>query len=357
MVQTQAGLFGRPGDVGRQIAVGSGKQRVVRRDGLLGDHVGAVGCQSAAFQRGSHRRLVDEAAPGRIEQDGSRLHFRQGAGVHQVEIFRRLRAVERDNVRLAQQGLQRHEPRPLRHRLFMARRDEQAHPEGLGHPAHGLTDGTVAHQAHGPAAQLRQRLVPEAEIRAALPLAVKDRRRMKPHLLGDLQQQGKGHLGHSCRGIAGNVADRDAVALCRLDVDDIVARRQNTDHFQPGAGVKHRLTDGRFVQKYDLRAADARNDLLRRGAVIDRQLPKGCQLLPAQIAGIGGIGVQNHNFHCFTNRACWPCAEPPHTRSGSPPAPPWTRYPPRASPASSRNRRRRPARRSAWPPTGSAPGA
>ena len=180
---------------------------------------------------------------------------------------------------------------------------------------------------------------------------------MKPHLLGDLQQQGKGHLRHGSRGIAGNVAHRDAVPLCRSDVDDIVARRQNADHFQPGAGIEHRLTDGRFVQKYDLRAANARNDFLRCGAVIDRQFSEGCQLLPAQIAGIGGIGIQNYDLHCFTNRACWPCAAQLHTRPELQPAPPWTRYPPREDPASSRNKRRRPDRRAASPPTGSAPGA
>jgi hypothetical protein len=57
--------------------------------------------------------------------------------------------------------------------------------------------------------------------------------------------------------------------------------------------------DGALVGKHHVGVADAANDLpvLIRGAVIDRELAEGRKALPAQIAGIFRIAVQNDNFH------------------------------------------------------------
>ena len=37
--------------------------------------------------------------------------------------------------------------------------------------------------------------------------------------------------------------------------------------------------------------------ILLRGTVINRQLTEGGKFIPAQVAGIGGIGIENDNFH------------------------------------------------------------
>ena len=99
------------------------------------------------------------------------------------------------------------------------------------------------------------------------------------------------------RGIARHVAHRDAAALCGGEVDDVVARRKDTHELQVRAGGKNFVRQADLVDKNDLRIANAGGSVLLRGAVIDRQLTEGGKFIPAQVAGIGGIGIENDNFH------------------------------------------------------------
>ena len=116
-------------------------------------------------------------------------------------------------------------------------------------------------------------------------------------LLADLQQQGKRHLHNGARGIARHVAHRDAAALCGGEVDDVVARCEDTHELQVRAGGKNFVRQADLIDENDLRIADAGGHVLRRGAVIDRQLTEGGKFIPAQVAGIGGIGIENDDLH------------------------------------------------------------
>lgn len=101
----------RPCHVGRDDAVGRGQKGIARRDGFFGYYVHSGGAETAAFQRGFYRRFVHETAPGGVDEDGARLHFREGAGVYQLRCRRGEGAVEGDKIRLGEQGVQIDVPR------------------------------------------------------------------------------------------------------------------------------------------------------------------------------------------------------------------------------------------------------
>lgn len=83
-----------------------------------------------------------------------------------------------------------------------------------------------------------------------------------------------------------------AAALCGGEVDDVVARRDDAHELQVRAGGKNFVRQADLVDENDLRIADAGGSILLRGAVIDRQLTEGGKFIPAQVAGIGGIGIE-----------------------------------------------------------------
>ena len=119
-------------------------------------------------------------------------------------------------------------------------------------------------------------------------------------MMADLQQQRDGELTDGRRAVGRDVDDGNALFPGAGAVDHVIARRQHGDELDVRAFVHRRARDGRFVHHHDLRVADALSDQRGFGigrAVVDRQLAEFFQLIPAQIAGILGIAVQNNNFH------------------------------------------------------------
>ena len=63
--------------------------------------------QTAGIQGGGQRDGVDQAAPGDIDQNRAAFHQGDAPGADQVAVFGRQRAVERDQIGLTQQIVQR----------------------------------------------------------------------------------------------------------------------------------------------------------------------------------------------------------------------------------------------------------
>ena len=119
-------------------------------------------------------------------------------------------------------------------------------------------------------------------------------------VVADLQQQGDGELAHRGGAVGGHIGHRDALLPGVHIVHYVIARGQQADEFHVGAGVDHRLGDGGLVGKDHLRVPDTGDDLPLVGegsAVIDRQVAQLAQLVPAQVAGVLGVSVQNYDFH------------------------------------------------------------
>ena len=181
---------------------------------------------------------------------------------------------------------------------------QHLHAQGLGNAAGGLADAAEADDAGSLAVQLDERVVPVAPVDVVGPLALVDGLVVVADVVAHLQQQGDGVLSHAGGAVGGHVAHQHALLLGVVVVSHIVAGGQEGDQLHVGAPVDGLLGDGRLVGDDHLGVADALgNDggLHIGGAVIDRHVAQLLQLLPAQIAGILGVTIQNYDFHSNTS--------------------------------------------------------
>ena len=123
---------------------------------------------------------------------------------------------------------------------------------------------------------------------------------MVADVVADLQQQGDGELADGGGTVGGHVGDGNALFLGINIVHHIVAGGQHTDHLHVGAGVDNLFGNGSLIGKDHLGVADAGDSLVlisEAATVIDSELAQLSQLVPAQIAGVFRIAVQDHNLH------------------------------------------------------------
>ena len=115
--------------------------------------------------------------------------------------------------------------------------------------------------------------------------------------VADFQQLRHHKLCDRLRAIGRNICDNDALFLRRRNVNDVEARRQHTDVAQIRAFIHRLAGNGRLIGEDDRRVADAGENLLRRGVIVDSQVAQGGEGIPAQVAGIFHSAVQNRDFH------------------------------------------------------------
>ena len=148
--------------------------------------------------------------------------------------------------------------------------------------------------------ELNERVIPEAPVGAAGPAAGMDGVAVVADVVAGLEQQGDGILADRGGAVGRDVADGDTALPGAGDIHDVVARGQHADHFDVGAGLEDRPRQRRLVGQHDLGIRDARDRLrgiCQARPVIDRHLRQLPQPIPAQIAGIFRITIQNHKFH------------------------------------------------------------
>ena len=212
--------------------------------------------------------------------------------------------MQRDDVRLGQQRVQRHILRDCAAllRLCPAVR-EHPHPHRAGDAPHLPPDAAKADDAHS--VQFDQRRIPEAEIRARRPAPFLHCLGMVADVHTDLKQQRDGKLRNRRRPIGRDVRYRDALLRSIGAVDHVIACRHDRDEPQRRTGVDHLPCDRRFVDHNDLRVADALHNLRYIRVVrpvIDRQFAERPQHVPAQIPRILTISIQNHDLHAILLR-------------------------------------------------------
>ena len=177
---------------------------------------------------------------------------------------------------------------------------QHAHAERLCDAAGRLANAAEADDADRLMLELNERVIPEAPVGAAGPAAGMDSVAVVADVVAGLEQQGDGILADRGGAVGRDVADGDAALPGAGDIHDVVARGQHADHFDVGAGLEDRPRQRRLVGQHDLGVRDARDRLrgiCQARPVIDRHLRQLPQPIPAQIAGIFRITIQNHKFH------------------------------------------------------------
>ena len=174
---------------------------------------------------------------------------------------------------------------------------QHLHAEGPGDARRRPADAPVAHHAEDKACQFPLGGVPIAEIRLLAPLAVVHAPAVIPHPVAQLQQQGKGELGHRLGAVVRHVAHRDAPCRRSGGVHHIVAGGQHPDVAQVRAGGQRGGGDGGLVHQHRPGPRHAGQDELGRGAVVILELAQRLKALPAQVPRVEGMAVHHHYFH------------------------------------------------------------
>ena len=173
------------------------------------------------------------------------------------------------------------------------------HAEPLRDAGYLLSDVAQTNDAEGLATELGQRTVPEAEVGAGAPPALAYLPRIVLSVVGYGQQVGKHHLRHAVRAVGRHVGDDDApLAGCRY-VDDVVARGQHADVFQPRQSLHFLTSQAHLVGQHDVGIEAARDGIGCSGAVVHRHVPQPFQFSPRQVAGVGSEGIKDNDIHLF----------------------------------------------------------
>src|SRR5690242_12070966 len=96
-------------------------------------------------------------------------------------------------------------------------------PRGL------LSDPSKSDDADVLACQLHKRAYPIAPVFAAGPVAATNAVMMSCDVVGQLEQQCKHELRDGCSSVGGDVRHDDVLLAGGIDVDHVVARRENAD--------------------------------------------------------------------------------------------------------------------------------
>ena len=204
--------------------------------------------------------------------------------------------MQREHVRTRKQLVKR-DPLSGELRMLVPAVADDVHPER----GRELCRSAADHAERQPR-KLDERRIPEAEIRAVRPASLVYLAVVMPNVHADLQQQRHRHLRNGVRAVCRNIAHGDPASLSRRGVDHVIARGEHADKLQVLCLFQLLLTDAALVDEHGVRADQPLCDQLLRRAVIDRDCAEFTKRIPAEVAGIDRVSVQNDDLH-----VCLPC--------------------------------------------------
>ena len=277
--QALPGLQALPAHVGGQDDVFHRIEGIVRgrRLGLL--HVQAGAGDLSGLQGLDEGRLVDEGAPGGVDDAGRRLHLLKGLPVDDVPGLGGQGTVEGEIVRAAQQLVQRAVAHAFAVGPGRAGIDQHLHIQRPGQLDDFAADGPFAQNAQGLAVDLGMlHSQGPGEVAVVAPFQHAD---LPLHIGSQGQKQQDGRMGHPLGAVSRDVADGDALLPGGLQGDIVIAGAGFTDqaqavgHPQHLFGGQHQLLGdgylGPFQPGQDLfgGAVGIDGDILAQHAVID----------------------------------------------------------------------------------------
>ena len=197
-----------------------------------GNHIERRAGKLSAVQRVRHILLVQKLPSGVVHQKRAVFHLRDCLAANKLRVVLCQRAVQADDIRLAQQRVEIHiraDSAPFV--TFVRAVRQNAHAERGSNSAGRLTDSAEADDADGLAGKLDHGIVPVAPVGVICPASGVYRFAVVPDVVAKLQKQRDGKLADRRRAVCRHVADRNAFFLCAGAVDDIVARGKHADEF------------------------------------------------------------------------------------------------------------------------------
>ena len=110
-------------------------------------------------------------------------------------------------------------------------------------------------------------------------------------------QKDKHRLRHILCAVFRHIADDDAPFPRRLHIHDVISRRGHADVTQVQQRGNDPAIDDRLIRQYNRRALQPAHHLIRAGALKDFKVAELFKFIPAQVARVGGMAIENHNFH------------------------------------------------------------
>ena len=274
------------------VAVTGREQWIVGTGRLLREYVYAGGIDGAVVKCVGKVLFVDERAASGIDEDGGGLHQSEPFCIYHLAGGVGEGTVQTDDVTFAEQLVQLHLAdfgRKLE--VGLGGVGTYLHTEADGDAGGGKTGVAQAYDTNFLSAQFDEWSVPETEVFACRPASAAHFFGVVLHLLGDIQDVGKDHLGYGVGAVGGNIGDNDAAFFGSGGVYDVVSGSQHTDVFQFGQ-CRHVLGgEHGFVGQQDFCTSGAFQYFRRGGAVVDGALAQGLQFVPAKVTGVGGIAV------------------------------------------------------------------
>ena len=160
---------------------------------------------------------------------------------------------------------------------------QHSHAEGFGDASRGLADAAEAHDPHGLARKLDERIVPETPVGIGFPASGVHSLGVMGDVVADLQKQGDRKLPHGGSPVGLDVGDGDPFLCGAGDIHDVIACCEDGDVSQLRTGLQHGPADRTLVGEDDLGVPDAPRDLavLVGCAVIDREIAESGERIPA----------------------------------------------------------------------------
>ena len=228
-------------------------------------------------ERVGERRLVDDRAARRVDEERRRLHPRERRGIDQVARLRAERAVERDDVGGA--------PAARRAGGSAPRARVSTSAGACCRPAYAISIPNAAARR-----AVARPILPSPTIPSVLPWmpvpsmknmlhdhGVRDRmsRSPSPRRRVAIRMSANAMSAVASVRHAGRVRHHDAAPGARRDVDVVVADRDVRDDAKPRArGVEERVVDPVVEQRHDaVRSGDGRVQLVRRKRPVVRRDP------------------------------------------------------------------------------------
>ena len=146
------------------------------------------------------------------------------------------------------------------------------HAKLVGYLCHFAADVAQPDDAECFTMQLYQGCIPIAEVNIFAPSPFAIALCIVSHLVGEIENVGKGHLRHAVGAVGRNIGYDNTLCLSRLNVDRVIARRHHTDIAQSG---QLRQDSGReidFVDEQHFGILCTRNNILFSCSFINNKL-------------------------------------------------------------------------------------
>ena len=116
-------------------------------------------------------------------------------------------------------------------------------------------------------------------------------------VIGHFQHEGDDVLRDCGRAVTGDIGDDDAALFGSDDIDHIEAGGGDANVFEVWQRGDDFAGERGFVGDDDLGTGTAGHGLIERGSRVHFTWGDGFERLPGEVAGIGGVGVEENDFH------------------------------------------------------------